>query len=1280
MVTHTASTWVVDYVQNTPWVHLQASTTITKGEGTGSTATPDVSRKTEYFYNEANQPSGIQKGLQTNIVEWANGTKVRSSETWYLRHANPAIYQFLPRATRTYAYSGPNSEYRSCTGTTRYAYDWLAYNTAPSALNQRGNLTDVWTATDDCENSHTTVGNSWIQTRTNYDEWGNPTISTDPRGNATYITYDTTGAWPKLYAYPIHTQAALSMNTSYTWNKFLGQVEVVTAPNGAQTNYRYDEWGRLLKMWKPGDSATYPTQSTSYYHYDALSSRPYMVNVAQRTNLSSDSFNYVTQSATFYDGLGRALQSRSAHFATSGSAEQWVITLNRYHPLGGVAEQYAPITVTPDTTNTLRFYHYGDTTANWASKPKTTNTYDAMGRVLSVTDPSGAVSRQSYGTESVGGIPMLKNAVVDANRHRTRYRTDALGRMHSIVEQMGNCSNGYEPIYACDLTYYTTQWYDYATTTYSYDTEDQLLQVDRWPNTTGAAALTMTYDLAGRKITMNDPDMGTWGYVYDKAGNLVAQRDANNAALCFEYDALNRVTKKHAYVNITNPWNVVGSGYSCTGFLSRRYEVQTTYGTSGYDKGMRTSVDVISHESGFNNSTGGQSWSYDARGRVLDETTRIVYNSATYRFQFGYTYDAADRVRTVQYPDDTPLDAVPSYGETVTYQYTDPQQLLLRGAQGTATYLTDRQYNHFGQLAQQTYGTVPNTLQTYSYYPLTTANGQGRVQSVVAGIRQNLSYTYDATGNILSINDAVNGNQLQTFQYDNRDRLFRYEVSGGSSGTIAPQWFFYDTVGNLTEVTGSVERDYNYGAQRSVADGCTNGALNPAHAPTKISDSSITIDYCYNAVGNMVERDNGTVEEWLVYDMENRLTHHWNTTNSINATFAYNGDGARVRATINGVTTLYAGLIEYEIDGSSTTLTKYYDVGGQRVAVRNGASLNFLLNDHLGSTSVMLKTNGTLWGELRYSAWGETRHASGNIVTDRQYTGQINDGDTGLYYYNARYYDPLLHKFIQADTIVPDPSNPQTLNRYAYVNNNPLKYIDPTGHETEQVQNSSSCTTGDDWCWQNRWYNAHGLYWNGINWNMRGVAKFQDMGILQDVLEEMGIRSSGAWKLNELSYIGQALIDFAEKIGGSERVKYWVGGTNFSRQSVSTWKECTGQIAACTKNKDIEVYDLMFTCPTCTPNYIRGSTIHELGHVIDGITGWFASTTGGARVYITPSTGLYGYDPNNSHTITDYSNTNAEEYWAEAMALWVYPNYQRNHGHRALLPRQSAFIDKLLRE
>ncbi len=106
------------------------------------------------------------------------------------------------------------------------------------------------------------------------------------------------------------------------------------------------------------------------------------------------------------------------------------------------------------------------------------------------------------------------------------------------------------------------------------------------------------------------------------------------------------------------------------------------------------------------------------------------------------------------------------------------------------------------------------------------------------------------------------------------------------------------------------------------------------------------------------------------------------------------------------------------------------------------------LGDHLGSTSVTANSNGTLYAEQRYTPWGGTRGTPNPTTpTSFQYTGQRNDSSLGLYFYNARYYDPYLNRFLSPDTIVPDPSNPQSLNRYSYTINNPLKYTDPTGHE-----------------------------------------------------------------------------------------------------------------------------------------------------------------------------------------------------------------------------------------
>jgi RHS repeat-associated protein len=159
------------------------------------------------------------------------------------------------------------------------------------------------------------------------------------------------------------------------------------------------------------------------------------------------------------------------------------------------------------------------------------------------------------------------------------------------------------------------------------------------------------------------------------------------------------------------------------------------------------------------------------------------------------------------------------------------------------------------------------------------------------------------------------------------------------------------------------------------------------------------------------------------------------------ASFVYDGDGNRVKATFGSTTIVYVGdypglpRAGYEQEGS--TVRKYYAIpaggyaDGRRVAMREGSTLYFLLTDHLGSTA-KVANGATQVGELRYKAWGETRYTYGTTPTAYKFTGQRLDESTGLYYYGARYYDPALGRFVQPDSIVPEPGNPQTLNWYFY--------------------------------------------------------------------------------------------------------------------------------------------------------------------------------------------------------------------------------------------------------
>jgi RHS repeat-associated protein len=131
--------------------------------------------------------------------------------------------------------------------------------------------------------------------------------------------------------------------------------------------------------------------------------------------------------------------------------------------------------------------------------------------------------------------------------------------------------------------------------------------------------------------------------------------------------------------------------------------------------------------------------------------------------------------------------------------------------------------------------------------------------------------------------------------------------------------------------------------------------------------------------------------------------------------------------------------------------TKYYLFGAQRVALKKGGILSYLHNDHLSGTNTVTNASGGCTGQQAYYPYGSIRTIAPNppcttsMPTDVGFTGQRLDASSGLMFYNARYYDPTLGRFITADTIVPNPGNPQDLNRYSYTRNNPVRYIDPTG-------------------------------------------------------------------------------------------------------------------------------------------------------------------------------------------------------------------------------------------
>jgi len=196
-----------------------------------------------------------------------------------------------------------------------------------------------------------------------------------------------------------------------------------------------------------------------------------------------------------------------------------------------------------------------------------------------------------------------------------------------------------------------------------------------------------------------------------------------------------------------------------------------------------------------------------------------------------------------------------------------------------------------------------------------------------------------------------------------------------------------------------------------------------------------------------------------VFDTENQLTSI--TVGGQVTQFIYDPDGNMVKKIKpDGSKTLYISGV-YEVDktsGGTVTQTRtYYPAAG---AMRIGGTLYFMLKDHLGSASVLTDASGTavLGADTRYYPFGEARFSTTPMLTDKLFTGQREITGLGIYYYGARFYSPYINRFLSADTIVPGYANPQSLNRYSYVLNNPLRYTDPTGHKYCDDHDGGTCT------------------------------------------------------------------------------------------------------------------------------------------------------------------------------------------------------------------------------
>ena len=551
-------------------------------------------------------------------------------------------------------------------------------------------------------------------------------------------------------------------------------------------------------------------------------------------------------------------------------------------------------------------------------------------------------------------------------------------------------------------------------TTYAYNAAGDLLQVkDHYGNTT-----TIHYDMLGRKTSMNDPDMGFWEYGYDANGNLITQIDEKLQTLNFKYDALNRLTAKtystsdpavaFAYDNLVIP-NGIGMLHT----------VSNTHVTTTYD-------------------------AYDEMGNVTTLSKTITGDPTVFTTQ--YVYDLAGKVIDTIYPD----------GYRVTNKFYEGSGLLevVTGSDGME-YAKNTNYEPNGKIGRIDHSNGTFTIHTYD--PEST-----RLLSIVTSNPgpttdfQNKAYKYTAAGDIKEIRDNVKG-ITYTYSYDKLHRL----TAEANTGSYDPISYTYNAIGNITSKTvGTTSMTYTYDPLHK-------------HAIKRINFNGTNYTYTYDDNGNMLAGPDFTdpsqiAARTITYNADNMpmTVLHSKGGNQVSTTFVYDGDGVRAKKTGNGDSSTYYIGDHYEIkDG---VITKYIFTGNLRIAMVKDSDISYYHKDHLGSSTVMTDTSGTILETTDYMPFGSQRDNSGPSpnATHYRFTDQELDVESGLYNYNARFYDPIIGRFISPDSIMPDLYEPQLLNRFSYVRNNPLIFTDPTGnyldYELGENYDWGSSIYGDD--------------------------------------------------------------------------------------------------------------------------------------------------------------------------------------------------------------------------
>ncbi|MBM3282901.1 hypothetical protein FJY90_01480 [Candidatus Gottesmanbacteria bacterium] len=650
------------------------------------------------------------------------------------------------------------------------------------------------------------------------------------------------------YAINVTNPLGQTARTTYdfeTGRGNLGLPVITQDANGARAVMVYDSFGRVLRTCSPlevdGDQCPEAgaTVKYQYFYGDANRGVPYVVETAKRDDQAEGSVSYL-YSWSLYNGLGQLVQ---AQVEKEADAAKVTVVDTAYNGLGSVEKGSLPYLAESGGNYKL---------PTWVSGTKQ-YIYDSLGRKKEEINPDGTKVYYDYMTEEkgygpvkpdgqreqfVGSITQITSDTNQWNNHLIkRSITDPLGRLVQVEENI--TKNVLGQIDEANK-YVTTYQYDSkGLLTDIYDAKNQKANPDYHTH--------ITYNQAGQKVEINDPDLGIWKYgPYNAQGSLLKTIDPRRGGIekHLEYDKLNRLTKRY-YTGDIVPLPQGADQNQVVSYtpVALFYETYDDGSTCNYGVGR---LCLVKHQ------YGNSAYAYDLKGRVLRETIRYNLSSVglapLYTYNTRYEYDSMDRVKRVTFGTSDAFDVV-------SYRYNDAGQLVkVQGQEENYEYLKNAAYNVMGLPVEEDYGN--NTKAYYKYFgedsgdPLNfrlkeieVAKNSGNVTRETINCQDSsnpaellrICYRYDNIGNIINQTyPLMSGTSSQpgagsssrrevAYSYDNLNRLLGSTVTpDNTGGSTYGSGYDYDSVGKITrKCEGDQELTFAYTGY-------------PVHAPKQV--------------------------------------------------------------------------------------------------------------------------------------------------------------------------------------------------------------------------------------------------------------------------------------------------------------------------------------------------------------------------------------------------------------------------------------------------------------